>query len=86
MKEMMNHHFFDEVLESEAVGIRAKWLNDDRGEKARGRPVVVETLHSKGKRDDNHAMTPSLQVARMLVSRAATGSKSRRRVLGIHDI
>ena len=38
-----------------------------------------------GKRDGNHAMTPPLKVARMLVSRAATGSKSRRRVLGIHD-
>ena len=31
-------------------------------------------------------MTPPLKVARMLISRAATGSKSRRRVLGIHDI
>ena len=30
-------------------------------------------------------MTPQLEVARMVVSRAVTGSKARRRVLGIHD-
>ena len=32
MEGMMNHHVFDEVCESEAVGktlIRAKWPNDD---------------------------------------------------------
>ena len=38
------------------------------------------------KRDDNHASTSALKVARMLISRAATGSRARQRVLGIHDI
>ena len=89
MEEMMNHHVFDEVLKSEAVGkkvIRAKWLNDDRGEIARKLLVAMEIAAFKGKRDDKHATTPPLKVARLLVSRAATGSKARRRVSGIHDI
>ena len=89
MKELMNHHVFDEVPGSEAVGkklIRARWLNDDRGEKARERLVPMIIAAFEGKRDDHHAMTPPLKVARMLISRVATGSKSRRRVLGIHDI
>ena len=88
LKESMNHHVFDEIR-SEAVGkklIRARWLNDDRGEKARERLVPMEIAAFEEKRDDNHAMTPPLKVARMLISRAATGSTSRRRVLGIHDI
>ena len=89
MKELMNHHVFDEVPGSEAVGkklIRARWLNDDRGEKARERLVTVIIAAFEGKRDDHHAMTPPLIVARMLLSGVATGSKSRRRILGIHDI
>ena len=80
---------FDEVPESVAVGkkfIRAKWLNDERGEKARVRLVAMDIAAFEGKRDDSPAMTPPLKVARMLTSRAATGSKARRRVLGVHDI
>ena len=37
MEDMENHHVFDEVLEGDAVKtklIRAKWLNDDRGDQA----------------------------------------------------
>ena len=86
--EVMNH-LFDEVPESEAVGqklIRAKWLNDDRGEKARERRVAMDIAAFEGKRDENHAMTPPLKVARTLFSRATTGPKSGRRVLGVHDI
>ena len=44
MEDMMNHKIFDEVFEGDAVGkklIRPKWLNDDRGEKARERLVAV---------------------------------------------
>ena len=40
----MNHKIIDEVFEGDAVGkklIRAKWPNDDRGEKARERLVAV---------------------------------------------
>ena len=40
VENMINHHVFDDVPESAAVReklIRAKWLNDDRGEKARHR-------------------------------------------------
>ena len=48
--------------------------------------VAIEVAAFDEKRDDNHAMTPPLKVARMLVSRAATGSKAQRRVFGIHDI
>ena len=43
--------------ESEAVGkklIRAKWLNDDSGEKARERLVAMQIAAIEGKRDDNH--------------------------------
>ena len=42
---MMHHHVFDKVPEGDADGkklIRAKWLNDDRGEKARERLVAME--------------------------------------------
>ena len=84
----MKHHVLDEVPEGEAVGkklIRANWLNDDRGESTRTL-VAMEIAALEGKRDDNRAMTPPLKEARMLVSRAATGSKARRRVFGIHDI
>ena len=73
------NHLFDEVPESEAVGkklIRAKWLNDDRDDKARERLVARDIAAFEGKRDDNHAMTPPLKVARMLVSRASTGYRS----------
>ena len=82
MEEMMNHHLFDEVPEGDAVGnklIRAKL-------QARQRLVAMEIAAFEGKRDDKHAMTPPLKVAQMLVSRAETGSKARRRVWGIHDI
>ena len=64
----------------------AMWLNEDRSEKARERLVAMEIPAFEGKRDDNHAMTPRLKVARTLVSREATGLKARRRVLAIHDI
>ena len=84
MDEMMNHHVFDEVPENEAA--RKKLMSDDRGEKAREREVAMEIAPFEGNRDDNHAMTPPLKVERMLVSRAATGSKARQRVLGVHDI
>ena len=70
MEEVMNH-LFDEVPESEAVGqklIRAKWLNDDRDEKARERRVAMDIAAFEGKRDDNYAMTPPLKVSRILVS------------------
>ena len=46
----------------------------------------MEIAAFERKRDDNHVMAPPLKVARMLVSRLATGSKARRRFLGIHDI
>ena len=49
---MMNRHVFDEVLVSQAVGkklIRANWLNDDRGEKARERLVATEIAAFEGK-------------------------------------
>ena len=45
LKESMNHHVFDEIPGSEAVGkklIRARWLIDDRGEKARESLVKME--------------------------------------------
>ena len=80
MKEMMNRHFFDEVPESEAVGkrlIRAQWLEPTT--EAR-RPTDIAAFEEK--RDDKHAMTRPLKVERVPVSRAATGSKSRRRVFG----
>ena len=44
MEDMMIHKIFDEVLEGDAIGkklIRAKWLTDDRGEKARELLVAV---------------------------------------------
>ena len=50
--------------ESEAAGkklIRAKWLNDGRGEKARDRQVAMEIAAFEGKRDDNHVMAPPLK-------------------------
>ena len=50
--EMMKHHVFDEVPESESVG---KKLNDDRGEKARERLVAMKIAAFEGQRDDNHA-------------------------------
>ena len=48
MEEMMNHHVFDEVPESDAATkklIRERWLNDDRGEKARECLVAMEIAH-----------------------------------------
>ena len=71
MKDIMNHHLFDEFPASEAVGkklILAKWRKYDRGEKARQRLVAMEIAAFEEKRDDIHAMTPPLKVARMLVS------------------
>ena len=59
MEELTNHHIFDKVPESEAV-MRVKWLNDDRGEKARERLIAMEITALEGERDDSHAMTPPL--------------------------
>ena len=54
MEQMTNHHVF--------VGkklVRAKWLYDDRGDKARERPTAMQ----------RNAMTLPLKVARMLERR-----------------
>ena len=54
--------------------------------KARERLVAMQIAAVDGETRRHSRDYATLQVARMLDSRAETGSKARRRVLGFHDI
>ena len=87
---MRDHGVFEEVLPEAVVGVRrvrAKWVNDDRGDSCRERLVAMDLVSFTGARDDNHAMTPLLKVARLLLSLAASRPEGGvAHVIGLHDI